>query len=140
MRPDSARAFAARVATAGCRPGAFNPWAETTIDEAAGNGPGARLDRLVHHLDRDAKLVLVGEPPSYQGARISGIAFTSEALVIEGAIPGVQPHGRLSTRGRPWSEPSGRIMWGALHRAGLADATETVFHRSKSAAAMNPNQ
>ena len=39
-----------------------------------------RRHRLVEYLDsrRDARLLLVGEAAGYRGARVSGIAFTSE--------------------------------------------------------------
>jgi len=37
--------------------------------------------RLVAHLERDAETVIVGEAAGYRGARVSGIAFTSERQI-----------------------------------------------------------
>ncbi|MFO1402520.1 MAG: uracil-DNA glycosylase [Steroidobacteraceae bacterium] len=103
----------------------FNPWCErdalTDADPAA---PAARRARLRAHLDCDPLLLLLGEAAGYQGCHVSGIPFTSERLLLEGAIPRVAaPHGRLSTRARPWSEPSATIVWEALHALGLAERT-----------------
>lgn len=37
-----------------------------------------RCERLRAHLDRSASTILVGEAAGYRGARVSGVAFTSE--------------------------------------------------------------
>jgi uracil-DNA glycosylase family 4 len=42
--------------------------------------------RLAAHLERDAETVLVGEAAGYRGARVSGLAFTSERQ-LTGAGP-----------------------------------------------------
>ena len=59
----------------------------------------------------------------YQGCRFSGIAFTSERLLLESNIPRVPDmHGkRITTRKLTWSEPSATIVWKALYEHGLAD-------------------
>lgn len=85
--------------------------------------PAARLSRLEAHLDCDARLILVGEAAGYQGCHVSGIAFTSERLILEGRIPRITATHRLSTRPRPWSEPSATTVWGALHELDLAERT-----------------
>jgi hypothetical protein len=41
-------------------------------------GSDLRCARLRAHLERDADTVLVGEAAGYRGARVSGLAFTSE--------------------------------------------------------------
>lgn len=101
----------------------FNPWGE---DCATDIRPGCCLDRqarLATHLGLEApRMILVGEAPGYQGCRYSGIAFTSERLLIEGSIPGVPVTGRITSRPRPWSEPSATIVWRVLHELGLAKA------------------
>ncbi|MHB8389205.1 MAG: uracil-DNA glycosylase [Acidobacteriaceae bacterium] len=69
--------------------------------------------------------LLIGEAPGYQGARVSGLAFTSERLLCEGKIPRVCPAPRISTRATPWSEPSASIVWQTL--VGLGIEQETVL-------------
>jgi hypothetical protein len=105
--------------------GVFNPWREH--DPAADrdtNAPAARRARLRAHLDCDPVLLLLGEAAGYQGCHVSGIPFTSERLLLAGAVPRVAtPRTRLSTRVLPWSEPSATIVWGALHELGLGDRT-----------------
>jgi len=104
--------------------GLFNPWQDTCIDDAPGNGPDAKLDRLAAHLDCDPQFIVCGEAAGYQGCRYSGIAFTSERLLMEGSIPRVAlPPGRLTVRNLPWSEPSATIVWKTLYRLGLAERT-----------------
>lgn len=104
-------------------PGLFNPWRDQCPHDMPGNGPQARLERLATHLDCKPRLILAGEAPGYQGCRYSGVAFTSERLLGEGAIPRIAPPGRLSTRPRPFSEPSATIVWKTLYRLGLAEDT-----------------
>lgn len=105
-------------------PGLFHPWRDRCHHDTAANGPEARLARLAAHLNCDAEWILVGEAPGYAGCRYSGVAFTSERLLIEGAIPRVpRVAGRLSTRDRPFSEPSATIVWRALYRAAIAEST-----------------
>lgn len=102
----------------------FNPW--TQVDDgtdALPDAPVQRLQRLRAHLDVRARWLLVGEAPGYQGCHVSGIAFTSERLLLAGAIPRVSVWQRLSTRSLPWSEPSATTVWGALHELGIADDT-----------------
>lgn len=105
-------------------PALFHPWRDRCPRDTPENGPEARLVRLAAHLDCEARWILVGEAPGYQGCRYSGVAFTSERLLIEGAIPRVpRVAGRLSTRASPFSETSATIVWRALYRAGIAQTT-----------------
>jgi Uracil DNA glycosylase superfamily len=104
--------------------GLFNPWRDHCPHDAAGNGPAEKLGRLALHLDCDPEFILAGEAPGYQGCRYSGIAFTSERLLSEGAIPRIPAlAGRLSTRRLPFSEPSATIVWKTLYRLGIAERT-----------------
>ncbi len=105
-------------------PGLFNPWKDKCPHDAAGNGPVEKLERLSLHLNCNPEFILAGEAPGYQGCRYSGIAFTSERLLGEGAIPRIPAlAGRLSTRRLPFSEPSATIVWKTLYRLGIAERT-----------------
>jgi uracil-DNA glycosylase len=106
------------------KPGLFNPWADHCPHDAEGNDPAAKLERLALHLDCEPEFILAGEAPGYQGCRYSGIAFTSERLLGEGAIPRIAAlPNRLSTRRLPFSEPSATIVWKTLYRLGIAERT-----------------
>lgn len=105
-------------------PGMFNPWKERCEHDTASNTLEARRERLARHLDCDARLICIGEAPGYQGCRTSAVAFTSERLLLEGAIPRIgAPAGRLSDRRLPFSEPSATIVWKTLYRLGVAENT-----------------
>lgn len=102
----------------------LNPWVEYCSDDLESNGPKEKIERLAKHLDCNPSFVLCGEANGYQGCRHSGIAFTSERLLLEGSIPRVEPpKTRLTIRERPFSEPSATIVWKALHRIGIAENT-----------------
>lgn len=104
--------------------GLFNPWRDSCPHDSAGNGPADKQGRLALHLDCDPEFILVGEAPGYAGCRYSGIAFTSERLLGEGAIPRIPVlQGRLSSRRLPFSEPSATIVWKTLYRLGIAERT-----------------
>ncbi len=104
--------------------GLFNPWRDGCPHDADGNGPVEKLARLALHLDCDPEFILVGEAPGYAGCRYSGIAFTSERLLGEGAIPRIPALSRrLSNRRLPFSEPSATIVWKTLYRLGIAERT-----------------
>jgi hypothetical protein len=107
----------------------FNPWAERDPLDAAESadsaalGPDGRLSRLKAHFAATPALVLLGEASGYQGCHFSGMPFTNEKLLLEGRIPRVRVADRLTTRVRPWCEPSATVVWGTLHALGLAERT-----------------
>lgn len=105
--------------------GLFNPWTDRCAHDTEVNGPDQRRVRLAQHLDCEATLILVGEAPGYQGCRYSGVAFTSERLLLEGAIPRVAiPKGRLTTKSKtPFSEMSATIVWKQLRALGVHETT-----------------
>jgi uracil-DNA glycosylase len=101
----------------------FNPWRHADPLDAIRGGARRRIERLRAHFDCAPALILVGEAPGYQGCHFSGIPFTNEKLILDGAIPRVSSDARLTTRERPWCEPSATIVWRTLHRLGLAERT-----------------
>lgn len=102
----------------------FNPWKDHCEYDAVGNGPAQKLERLAYHLNCQPEFILIGEAPGYQGCRYSGVAFTSERLLLEGAIPRIDRlNSRLSTRLKPFSEPSATIVWNALAELGISKHT-----------------
>jgi hypothetical protein len=104
-------------------PDVFNPWTDVDPMDVSIGAPAARLERLRAHFAVRPAVVLCGEAPGFQGCHFSGVPFTSEALLCEGAIPRCETSSRLTTRPRPWSEPSARIVWKALYEFGIAERT-----------------
>src|SRR6187200_1998547 len=106
-------------------PDVFNPWRDQDPGtDALPDAASARLARLRAFFATQPRWLLLGEAAGYQGAHVSGIPFTSERLLLEGKIPRIDIGGRrLSTRARPWSEPSATTVWGTLHALDRADAT-----------------
>jgi uracil-DNA glycosylase len=108
-------------------PNVFNPWSGVDpldrITAAFDNGPNGRRTRLYQHFNCVPKYLLIGEAPGYQGCHFSGVPFTNEKLILDGAIPRVTQDGRITTRDRPWSEPSATIVWRTLHELGIAEET-----------------
>jgi hypothetical protein len=102
----------------------FNPWVDRCPEDLKDNGPEVKLGRLSAHLDCRPAFILCGEAAGYQGCRHSGMAFTSERLLLEGVIPRIEwPSGRLTSRRLPFSEPSATIVWKTLFRLGIAQHT-----------------
>jgi hypothetical protein len=114
-----------RLLTTYSAPLVFNPWSERDPGtDLHPNAAAARLERLRSHLGARPKLMLLGEASGYQGCHVSGIPFTSERLLMAGAIPRVVlSTPRLSSRPLPWSEPSATTIWSALHELGIAGDT-----------------
>jgi hypothetical protein len=114
-----------RLLTIDCGPNVFNPWTQRDErNDGLLNGPAARCERLRAHLRIRPTQILIGEAAGYQGCHVTGIAFTSERLLMTGAVPRVLTLGeRLSTRHIPWSEPSATTVWKTLHGLGIEQET-----------------
>lgn len=105
-------------------PGLFHPWLHYCEGDTPLNNVEARLERLGQHLACTPEFLVVGEASGYLGMRRSALAFTSEKLLLEGAIPRVPaPAGRLTERRLPYSEPSATIVWRTLKQLGIAEQT-----------------
>jgi uracil-DNA glycosylase len=94
----------------------FNQLREVGPDDVPG-APRIRLANLRHYLEERAgsDILAVGEAAGYQGARWSGIAFTSERDLARWGLP---YRGTSTTRKGGWSEPSGTIVHGLLNELG----------------------
>jgi hypothetical protein len=103
----------------------FDPWNSTSSCDVQASAVHDRRRCLALHLAAPApRLLCTGEALGYQGCKISGVAFTSEALLLEGVIPRIDVLDvRLTERKLPWREPSATIVWNALQSAGLAERT-----------------
>lgn len=103
----------------------FDPWNAVSSDDLVPDAFEGRRKRLRLHLSAAApKLLLVGEAPGYQGTRVTGCPFTSEALLLEAGVPRIgKLEGRLTSRWLPWREPSSTIVWRALREEGLTEQT-----------------
>jgi uracil-DNA glycosylase len=109
-------------------PNVFNPWRHVDpLDRSQQHAAMDRRTRLYQHFDCKPDYILIGEAPGYQGCHFSGVPFTNEKLIIDGAIPRVTaPTGmgpRITTRERPWCEPSATIVWRTLHKFEIAART-----------------
>lgn len=104
-------------------PNVFNPWADADPLDLPGDlsGPADRRERLRRHFDVAPLLLLLGEAPGYKGCRFTGVPFTDETMLRDGAVPRMGKCGRLTSRERPWAEGSARAVWCALREAGVAE-------------------
>lgn len=103
-------------------PNVFNPWSDADPLDI-GSGARQRCNRLQRHLDCRADYLLIGEASGYQGCHFSGVPFTNESLLLADRVPRIEVRGRISTRPRPWCEPSATVVWGRLHELGIAHRT-----------------
>ena len=108
----------------------FNPWGEScSLQDLYRDAHELRWRRLLAHFNCNAKYLLVGEAPGYQGCRYSGVPFTSERLLVENQVPRInwahlmEGHTGVTRRERPWSEPSATIVWSTLRAAGIHEQT-----------------
>ncbi|EMG2119831.1 uracil-DNA glycosylase [Pseudomonas aeruginosa] len=103
--------------------GLFNPWTDRCSLHTDWNGPEELLIRLAEHLDCVPEWICCGEAPGYNGARITGVAFTSERLIFEGSIPRNTSQVRLTRQRKTVPEVSATLVWKSLYRLGIAETT-----------------
>lgn len=106
--------------------GVFNPWSESCAHDILSDEFLNRRQRLLKHFScPNTRIMIIGEAPGYKGCRYSGIAFTSEKLLLNRSIPRMESlsGNRITDRKLPWSEPSATIVWKALYDLGVADET-----------------
>jgi uracil-DNA glycosylase len=88
----------------------------STHNQFRGAGGERRLANVAAYLEQRAaaRVLAVGEAGGYQGARWSGIAFTSERDLLRWGAP----FQLTSDRPQGWSEPSGTIVHRVLDELG----------------------
>jgi len=113
----------------------FNPWWQVDDDNDIGpQAPRIRRAQLRAYLSErigTARVALVGEAIGYRGGHFSGIAMTSERMLLgDKARDGIEPRLILSSRTpqqtsdpqkypRGFAEPTASIVWGTLLELGL---------------------
>jgi len=114
----------------------FNPWFERDTDhDVAPDAPAIRKRQLEHYLAErrsSAKYLMIAEALGYQGGHFTGIAMTSERIllghqnskygvkashVFKGAAPERTSRPDFIKKGM--TEPTATIMWGALIDLGI---------------------
>lgn len=106
-------------------PHTVNMYAHQAADEQEAHGNAIRRNNLVLALtlalERGPDLLLIGEAPGYNGARRSGVPFTSEQILLAG----VDPPGQFgTTRGFALATSDGRIS---------REQTATIVYRELQA-------
>lgn len=121
----------------------FNPWFQTDPEhDLSDNGAEIRKRQLRTYLKErinSAKYLFVAEALGYQGGHFTGIAMTSERILLGHHKPvhGIPADGAFTTikaqrTSRPeinkkgMSEPTATIMWKAIYQLGI-DPYETVL-------------
>jgi hypothetical protein len=113
----------------------FNPWWQVDKQNDIGpNAPGIRRKQLrAYFCERfgNARLAVIGEAVGYRGGHFSGIAMTSERLLLglskkvrlksNDFFSDIPPRRTSKTEKCPdgFSEPTATIVWGTLLRLGL---------------------
>lgn len=121
----------------------FNPWYDRDKQhDSDADAPSIRKQQLWSYLaDRrhSARYLFVAEALGYQGGHFTGIAMTSERILLghhlkphgippDGAFRSLEPRrtSRPEIIRKGFSEPTATIMWKALYRLGL-DPFEAVL-------------
>lgn len=121
----------------------FNPWFENDSEhDLNSEGPEIRRYQLRAYLQErlnKAKYLFIAEALGYQGGHFTGIAMTSERILLghHESVHGIPADGAFTTieaqrtskpevNAKGMSEPTATIMWKAIYQLGI-DPYETVL-------------
>ena len=124
-------------------PGVFNPWRDVDpVNDIGAESPVIRAEQLHRYLSERvgrARFILCAEALGYQGGHFSGIAMTSERILLGHQVTkGVLPADVFSGLARRTSqvtpktpekgatEPTATVVWSALKTAGI-DTRDVVL-------------
>ena len=111
--------------------GLFNPWFERDChNDASADSPGIRRRQLIHYLAvrrGHARYLLIAEAPSCHGAHFSGIAMTSERILLgHQSQRGILPHHVLPDLD-PRRTSGNRVgLPDVVRRQGFTERTATI--------------
>ena len=114
----------------------FNPWYDQDEEnDAVGNAPEIRTSQLRAYLNErleSAKYLFIAEAVGYQGGHFTGIAMTSERILLghhksvhgipaDGAFKNLKPQrtSKPELNKKGMTEPTATIMWKALYNLGI---------------------
>lgn len=137
----------------------FNPWHHRDpLHDASTRAPAIRREQLASYIDerRKATIILLAEALGYQGGHFTGIAMTSERLLLghlrhKGLGPEMvfeaapRRTSREDVRPDGFTEPTATIVWGAMRELGV-DPRDVIlwnafpWHPYKPAAGLLSNR
>ncbi len=106
------------------RPRLFNPWSQSCRLDLQPEFFKQRRQFLSEHLScKNPACAIIGEAPGWRGARYTGVAFTSEQLIYDRAVPRIVSCGgnRITTQPSPIKEPSATMVWKEIYRHQLQE-------------------
>jgi hypothetical protein len=122
--PNAVEAFLNTLHDLPAMPNVFNPWRDMDpVHDENPSAPIIRTEQLRRYLRQrlgTARLVLIAEAAGYQGAKFTGIAMTSERILLghKPEVPATHPveGGALQTSKRDHhplgvNEPTATIVW-----------------------------
>ena len=125
-------------------PNVFNPWNEVDPEnDLSDESPLIRARQLNTYLNErrgKAKYILMGEAIGYQGGHFSGIAMTSERILLghmkgkgiapENIFTSILPNRTSREEVRPigFTEPTASIVWGCLLSLGIDPRSFVIWN------------
>ncbi len=132
----------------------FNPWFDQdTEHDISAKAPQIRRKQLQAYLTErleSAKYLFIAEAVGYQGGHFSGVAMTSERILLghHKTVHGIPAYGvfnslspqrtsKPSLKKKGMTEPTATIMWKAIHNLGI-NPYETVLWNALAWHPYNP--